>query len=177
MLLEEVFSVEEVREALNGCDGNKAPGPDGFNVSFIKKNWEDIEGDFMDLMHEFFKDGDKVKYLNHSFVTLIPKMLNSKSLSEYRPISLVNTLYKVLAKVLSNRMRKVVNEVIGETQIAFVAGLQIIDSFVVANEVINSWRREKDGGLMLKLDFEKAYDSVDHKFLDLCLEGMGFGER
>ncbi|KAK3224332.1 hypothetical protein Dsin_011357 [Dipteronia sinensis] len=174
---EEVFTVEEVREVLKECDGNKAPGPDGFKVNFIKKIRKDIEGDFMDFMQEYNLDGAKVKYLNHSFVTLIPKTLNLNSLSEYRPISLVNSLYKVLAKVLSNRMRKVLNEVIGEAQMAFVVRRQIIDSFVIANEVISNWRREKEGGIVLKLDFEKAYNSVDHKFLDLCLEGMGFGER
>ncbi|KAK2635548.1 hypothetical protein Ddye_030340 [Dipteronia dyeriana] len=68
------------------------------------------------------------------------------------------------------RLRNMANEVIGKAQMAFVARRQIIDSFVIANEVLSSWTSEKEGGIMLKLNFEKAYDSVDHKFLDSCLE-------
>ncbi|KAK0601643.1 hypothetical protein LWI29_026061 [Acer saccharum] len=69
------------------------------------------------------------------------------------------------------------NSVIGENQMAFVRGRQIMDSFVVAEEIIHSWRKDKEGGLLVKLDFEKAYDSVDHSFLDFILEEMGFGAR
>ncbi|KAK3188486.1 hypothetical protein Dsin_028047 [Dipteronia sinensis] len=96
---------------------------------------------------------------------------------DYRPIGLANSLYKVLARVLSNRLWKVMNGIIGEAQMAFVEKRQIIDSFVIANEVISSWIKEKNRGIVLKSDFEKASDSVDHKFLDLCLQGMGFGVR
>ena len=89
-MLEEVFSVEEVREALNGCDGNKVLGPDRFNVNFIKKCLKEIEGDFMSFMDEFFLDGANIGSLNHSFITLIPEVSNPRTLRDYRPISLVN---------------------------------------------------------------------------------------
>ncbi|KAK3175723.1 hypothetical protein Dsin_032610 [Dipteronia sinensis] len=91
-------------------------------------------------------------------------------MGDFRPISLVGAMYKVLAKVLANRMRNVMQSVIEDYQMAFIKNRQILDSFVIAEEVIHKWKTEKDGGLLVKLDFEKAYDSVDHTFVDNMLE-------
>lgn len=118
-----------------------------------------------------------MKELNNTFLALIPKKLAPESLNDYRPISLVGSMYKVLAKVLANRMKKVMCSVIGEIQTDFVENRQIIDSFVKANEIIHKWKYDQNGGLMVKLDFEKAYDSIDFSFLDNCKEQMGFGIR
>ncbi|KAK3220081.1 hypothetical protein Dsin_014051 [Dipteronia sinensis] len=81
-------------------------------------------------------------------------------------------MYKVLAKVLANRIRRVMESVIGDSQMDFIRNRQILDSFVIAEEVIHEWRKDKDGGLLVKLDFNKAYDSMDHIFMDNMLEGM-----
>ncbi|KAK3193895.1 hypothetical protein Dsin_025205 [Dipteronia sinensis] len=86
-------------------------------------------------------------------------------------------MYKVLVKVLANRLKKVMNLIIEDTQMAFVKNRQIVDSFVIDNEVIHSWMRDKEGGLLIKLDFEKAYDSMELSFLDSVLREMGFGDR
>ncbi|KAK3206584.1 hypothetical protein Dsin_020630 [Dipteronia sinensis] len=141
------FSVEEVKDPLNSCDGNNVLGSDGFNMNFIMTRWKDIEGDFMSFMNVFYLNGSKVSSLNHCFLTFIPKLVNPSSFNDYRPISLVKSIYMVLVKVLPNRLRKVMNGVIGESQMAFVENNQIIDSFVVANKIISSWKREKEGGL------------------------------
>ncbi|KAK3188760.1 hypothetical protein Dsin_028321 [Dipteronia sinensis] len=69
------------------------------------------------------------------------------------------------------------DSVIGDYQMAFIRDSQILDNFVIAEEVIHEWRKDREGGLMVKLDFEKAYNSVDHNFLDTMMEGMGFGVR
>ena len=98
-------------------------------------------------------------------------------MGDYRHVSLVGSMYKILAKVLANRLKRVMNSIIGDFQMAFVKGRQILDSFVIAEEVINKWKREEDGGMVIKLDFEKAYDCVDHGFLDDVLACMGFGEK
>ena len=96
-------------------------------------------------------------------------------MSDFRPISLVGSMYKVLAKVLANRMKKVISSVIKEAQMAFVSNRQILDSFVIAEEIIHHWKKGMvGGGLMVKLDFEKAYDSLDHSFLDDMMKEMGF---
>ncbi|KAK3219978.1 hypothetical protein Dsin_013948 [Dipteronia sinensis] len=136
--LEEKFSKEEVWVALTSCDGNKALGPDGF-----KENWSVICDDFMLFMEDFHRDGSIVKELNKTFIALIPKCVKPMTMKDFRPISLVGSFYKILAKVLANRMRKVINSVIGETQMAFVKSHQILDSFVVAEEIIHHWRKRK----------------------------------
>ncbi|KAK0599556.1 hypothetical protein LWI29_006326 [Acer saccharum] len=175
--LEESFSVEEVKVALDSCDGNKAPGPDGFNLNFIKENWSVISGDFMNFLEEFHRDGRVVKEINRSFITLIPKCVKPKIMKDFRPISLVGSFYKILAKILANRLRRVIGTVVGDTQMAFIKDRHILDGFVIAEEIIHYWKKGKEGGLMVKLDFEKAYDSVDHSFLDDILGDMGFGQK
>ncbi|KAK3206960.1 hypothetical protein Dsin_021006 [Dipteronia sinensis] len=175
--LERPFDVEEVKEAVSSCDGNKAPGPDGMNLNFIRANWEVVQEDFLRFIHEFYKEGSIVEELNNTFITLIPKCGRLETMSDFRPISLVGSMYKVLAKILANRLKSVMDVVIGETQMAFVKKRQIMDSFVIAEEIIHSWRKDNVGGLLLKLDFEKAYYSVDHNFLDSMMKDMGFGER
>ncbi|KAK2651365.1 hypothetical protein Ddye_011221 [Dipteronia dyeriana] len=175
--LEAKFSKEEVWEAVCNCDGNKDPGPDGINLNFVKVNWEVVGADFMNFIEEFHKDGSIVKEVNHSFINLIPKRLNPKTLGDFRPISLVIAMYKVLSKMLTNRLKRVLNSIIGDYQMAFVNDRQNMDSFVIAEEIIHDWKSSNEEGLLLKIDFEKAYDSVDHCFLDSLMEDFGFGEK
>ncbi|KAK2654436.1 hypothetical protein Ddye_014292 [Dipteronia dyeriana] len=100
---------DEVWEAVSSCDGNKAPGPDGLNLNFIKANWEVIRIDFI---KEFHSNEDIVKSLNNTFLALIPKCSKPDSMSDFRPISLVGSMYKILAKVLANLLKMVLNSVI-----------------------------------------------------------------
>ncbi|KAK3221461.1 hypothetical protein Dsin_008486 [Dipteronia sinensis] len=120
---------------------------------------------------------EKVTEAVKSCDVLISKIWKPPNMGDYRPISLVGAMYKVVAKVLANRIKKVIKSIIGETQMAFIKNLQILDSFVIVEEVIHKWRKSEEGGLLVKLDFEKAYDSVDHMFLKDMMEGMGFGSK
>ncbi|KAK3231168.1 hypothetical protein Dsin_003049 [Dipteronia sinensis] len=86
-------------------------------------------------------------------------------------------MYKVLAKVLDNRFRNIMKSIIGESQMAFVKNRQKSDSLVIAEDIVHSWKSDKEGGLLVKLDFEKTYNSVDHGFLDSMMEEMGFGSK
>ncbi|KAK2642619.1 hypothetical protein Ddye_024382 [Dipteronia dyeriana] len=147
--LDEDFCPENVLLALKDCDGNKAPGSDDLNLNFIKGKWASIEEDFLNFLKEFHKDGLIIKHLNRNFLALIPKIHNPTYLSDYRPISLVGALYKLLIKVLANRLKKVMNGIKGVTQMAFVKGRQIMDSFVIANEIIHSWKKDSEWGLVV----------------------------
>ncbi|KAK2651321.1 hypothetical protein Ddye_018810 [Dipteronia dyeriana] len=129
----------------------------------------------MNFIYEFHMNASVIKDLNRVFIALIPKVQFPDSIKDFRPNSLVSSMYKVLAKVLASRLRKITNSIIGETQMAFISHRQIFDSFVIAEETVHKWRKDKEGGLLVKLDFEKAYDSVDHCFLDFMMDGMGFG--
>ncbi|KAK2653870.1 hypothetical protein Ddye_013726 [Dipteronia dyeriana] len=112
LALERKFSAEEVWEAICDCDGNKAPGPDDFNLNIIKANWEVVRVDFLGFMEEFYNDGSVVKHMIRTFIALVPKIKNLVHLKEFRPISLVGSVYKVLAKVLTNRLKKVMGRII-----------------------------------------------------------------
>ncbi|KAK2639290.1 hypothetical protein Ddye_027085 [Dipteronia dyeriana] len=133
--LESVFSVEEVWEALCDCDENNALGPDGLNLNFVKKNWDWIKEYFIRFLHAFYEDELLISDFNCTFIALIPKVKNLESLKDYRPISLVGFMYKVVAKILVNRLKRVMNALIGPTQMAFVKKRQIVDSFVIVEEI------------------------------------------
>lgn len=176
-ILEREFTEEEVWAAIKDCDGNKAPGPDGFNMMFFQKGWKFLKGNIMKFMKEFYSNNKLGYGVNCFFVSLIPKKENPSSLLEYRPISLINSPYKVLSKVLANRIRLVLPSVIDKAQSTFVGGRNIMDGVLIANEVVDWWKKSRKKGLSLKLDFQKAYDTVNWNCLLQMLSSFGFGLR
>jgi len=126
------------------------------------------------FVSDFHRNGRLLKGINNTFITLIPKKDCPQSLNDYHPISLVGRLYKVLAKLLANRLRGVIGNVISDSQSAFVKGRQILDGILVANEVVDEAKKLNKNLLMFKVDFEKAYDSVDWKYLDSVMCKMSF---
>ncbi|XP_045791342.1 uncharacterized protein LOC123886049 [Trifolium pratense] len=168
------FSETEVKQAVWDCDSYKSPGPDGINFSFIKDFWVELRGDVMRFISDFHRNGRLTKGINSTFIALIPKTDSPQRLSDFRPISLVGSLYKILAKVLANRLRQVIGSVISESQIAFVKNRQILDGILIANEVVDEARKSKKDLLLFKVDFEKAYDSVDWGYLDAVMGRMAF---
>ncbi|KAJ9556398.1 hypothetical protein OSB04_011012 [Centaurea solstitialis] len=175
--LERRFTEEEVWNALNDCGNNKSPGPDGFTMGFLKKFWSIIKGDLMAALHWFWEKEDLSIGCNSSFVTLIPKNTSPIGLNDFRPISLVGILYKVLTKVLAERMKSVLENVISNVQSAFLKGRSVLDGVLVANETVSYLKRLKKKCLIFKVDFEKGYDSVSWEFLLDMLEKMGFGQK
>ncbi|XP_057809058.1 uncharacterized protein LOC131023530 [Salvia miltiorrhiza] len=168
------FTEEEAKEAVWSCDESKSPGPDGFNLCFWKSSWEVIKGDFIKLLQEFHENGKIPKGGNSSFITLIPKKEEACSLDDYRPISLIGSIYKVIAKILAQRLSAVMDSIISENQSAFIKGRFILDGVVILSEVIEEAKREKNGRMIFKIDFAKAYDSVEWDFIDSMLERFNF---
>jgi hypothetical protein len=111
------------------------------------------------------------------FVTLIPKVNSPYSLSGFRPISLLGCLYKLIAKVLAKRLAKVMDSVISSNQSAFIKGRNLVDCVVIVNEVVDLAKKAKKDCLIIKVDFEKAYDSVDWGFLEYMLIRCGFCDK
>ena len=126
---------------------------------------------------EFHELGRFVKQLNVTFLVLIPKKQSVEDLKDLRLISLVGGLYKILTKVLANRIKRVLDKVISKSQNAFVEGRQILDVVLIANEIVDSTLRRKECGLICKLDIEKAYDTISWEFLYQVMGKMGFGGR
>lgn len=115
--------------------------------------------------------------LNAAFIALIPKSNHPASASDYQPISLIGSVYKLIAKVLTGRLQKVMPYLLSETQFTFTKGRQIADRIMIANEVVDAMNKSESGGILLKLDFAKAYDNVDWNFLLGTMSEMGFGQR
>lgn len=168
-------SAEEIKQAVWDCGATKAPGPDGYNFNFIKKCWSVVGADFVNCISNFFISGSLPRNANMTWVTLIPKIDDAEEIQDYRPISMIGCIYKVIAKVLANRMRSVMANLVGESQSAFVQGRQILDGALIANEAVHWVKRRKKEAIIMKLDFRKAYDSVRWIFVDQVLEKMGFG--
>ena len=168
------FSEEEVWKAINDLGKDKAPGPDGFNIDFFQHCWNVVKKDISDLFAEFHKYGSFEKSLNATFITLLPKVAGAEDIYKFRPISLVGSVYKILAKVLASRLRLVIGKIVGPYQHAFVAGCQILDAALVANECVDACLKSNLPSLICKLDIEKAYDRVSWGFLMTILERMGF---
>lgn len=160
--------------AIENCDNSKSPGPDGFNFKFIKVCWAIIKRDFLQMLSDFHEHGRLVCGINPSFIALIPKKEDASCLSDYRPISLIGCAYKILAKLLASRLSKVMDKLISINQSTFVGGRNIMDGVVILNEAIEEAKRRKLERVFFKIDFAKAYDSVDWNFLDMMLKGFGF---
>lgn len=175
--LEVPFTVDEIHSALMDMNGDKAPGPDGFTGAFWQTCWEFVKEEILELFMEFFVQKSFAKSLNTTFLVLIPKKGGAEDLGDFRPISLLGGLYKLMAKVLANRLKKVLGKVVSLDQNAFVRGRQILDASLIANEVIDFWYKRKEKGLICKLDIEKAYDNINWDFLMKVLKKMGFGTR
>ena len=161
------FHAWEVELALKQMAPLKAPGPDGMPPLFYQNFWELVSGDVIHDILCFLNTGSLPKSLNHTFITLIPKTKNLESVTEYRPISLCNVLYKIFSKVLANRLKRVLPKIILEHQSAFLKGRLITNNILVAFETLHYMKNHNFGNtssMALKLDMSKAYDQVEWSF-------------
>jgi len=173
----EVFSETEVKEAVWMCVGSKSPGPYGFNFNFIKSNWETLKEDIMEVVYSFQESGIFPMGCNESFIALVPKVKDPVMIDQFRPISLVGTMYKIITKAMSHHIKNFLPLVIDENQSVFLKGRGMLESVLMANEVIEEVRRCRRSGVFFKVDFEKAYDSVRWSFLLDMFHRMGFHSK
>ncbi|KAJ0638467.1 putative RNA-directed DNA polymerase [Helianthus annuus] len=171
------FSLIEIKDAVWDCDGDRAPGPDGFNFKFIKRFWEGFQNDFIALFNKFYADGTLNSCCTSSFLALIPKVKDPASPMDFRPISLIGVINKVISKVLVNRLKGIMGKIISEEQSAFLAGRNIMDGPLILNEIVSWLKVKKKVGMIFKVDINKAYDSLSWKFLDSIMEQMNFPAR
>lgn len=171
------FHRSEIEEALAEMHPGKSPGPDGFPALFYKKYWDLVGDDVCGLVLDFLNHGRMSENLNYTYVVLIPKVKNPTKMTELRPISLCNVSYKLISKVLANRLKVFLPNIIDENQRAFVLGRLITDNIILSSEVFHAMRNNKarkKGIMALKLDMSKAYDRVEWDYLACVLINMRF---
>ncbi|GAU25843.1 hypothetical protein TSUD_31070 [Trifolium subterraneum] len=169
----------EIQQALFQMHPDKSPGPDGFNPSFCQRFWEQCSDDIFSVASTWLERGYFPTSLNEKNICLIPKCDNPTSMKDLRPISLCNVLYKMISKVLANRLKCCLDKCVSQEQSAFVEGRSILDNALIATEVIHALKRKtqgRRGELTLKIDITKAYDKVDWGFLRGVMTKMGFSD-
>ncbi|KAK1632760.1 hypothetical protein QYE76_007075 [Lolium multiflorum] len=158
------FTAAEVKEALESIGDLKAPGVDGLPSIFYKKSWDIVGEKVTAEVIEVLNGGPMPEGWNDTCVVLIPKTKNPESMKDLRPISLCNVVYKLVSKVLANRLKQVLPEIISPNQSAFVPGRLIMDNILLAYECthyMKNKRNGREGFAAVKLDMSKAYDRVD----------------
>nr|GEV45743.1 RNA-directed DNA polymerase, eukaryota [Tanacetum cinerariifolium] len=171
------ISSDEIRTAVWDYGENKSPGPDGYTIEFFRRYWNVIGLDFCLAVDCFFENETFPRGCNASFIALIPKVMDAKLVTDFRPISLIESVYKVVTKILANRLATVISDLVSNTQSAFVAKRQILDGPFILNEVLSWCKRKRKQALVFKVDFAKAYDSVRWDFLLDIIHAFGFGSR
>jgi len=168
------FSEKEIRDAVFQMEHNKSPGPDGFPAEFYQFFWETIKADLIQLFVEFHRGELPLHSLNFGVITLLPKKEDATKVQQYRLICLLNVSFKIFTKVLTNRLSVVAQKIIRPSQTAFIPGRHILEGVVILHETIHEMHKKKKNGVILKLDFEKAYDKVKWPFLQQVLRMKGF---
>ncbi|GJR57128.1 putative RNA-directed DNA polymerase, eukaryota, reverse transcriptase zinc-binding domain protein [Tanacetum coccineum] len=176
-LLDHSFTPLKIKKAVWDCNGDKAPGPDGFTFKFIKKNWDVLKDDIISYVQEFENSAYIPRGCNSSFITLIHKIEDPLSIGDYRPISLIGCQYKIITKVLANRLALVISSVISKVKMAYIKGRQIIDGPLIVDEIISWVKKYKKRLMFLKLDFKKAFDTLNWSFLISIMEQMSFSPK
>ena len=174
--LDKPFEPEKLRTALFQMSPSKAPGIDGFTAGFFHRHWNLVQGALVSAILGFLNGGDLPVGFNDTSITLIPKVKNPQNITQYRPISLCPVPYKIGAKMITNRMKEIMDAVVGEEQSAFVPGRLITDNVVVAFESVNTMRRRKKGKnytCAIKLDMMKAYDMLEWPYLRAVMLKLG----
>ncbi|XP_048623608.1 uncharacterized protein LOC125592465 [Brassica napus] len=169
----------EVKLALFAMLPKKAPGPDGMTALFYQKFWDIVKEDLTHMVNQFLFHGEVANGLNDTNICLIPKTTRPNVMSQFRPISLCNVSYKIISKVLCQRLRKVLPDRISETQSAFVAGRHISDNIMIAQEMFHALRTKPSGRnkrMAIKTDMSKAYDRMEWSFIEAVMRKMGFSE-
>jgi hypothetical protein len=145
--------------------------------SFFRKCWPIIKKDIYDLCNQFHDGSLNLQSINRSYITLIPNNSASATTHDFRPISLLNCALKIITKILANRLQKVIMRLIHENQYGFIKSRFIHDCLAWSYEYIHKCHKLIKEIIIHKLDFEKAFDMVEHSVMLDILKHKGFGEK
>lgn len=157
---------------------DKSPGPDGYTSEFFKVSWAIMGGDFVIAVQSFFDKGFLPKGINSTILVLIPKNNDAIFMKDYRSISCCNVIYKVISKLLTNRMKKLIPLFISLNQSAFVKNRLLMEKVLLASELVKCYHKDSvTERCAVKIDVSNAFDSVQWSFLFAVLATLNFPEK
>jgi hypothetical protein len=158
------FSLEELDNLVQDMKSDTAPGPDGLHVQFLKKLWPLIRMGVLHIVNDFLLGRIDISRLNFGVLSLIPKVPGADNISQFRPIALINVIFKMVSKAVATKLDPIANRVISPNQTSFIKGRFILDGILALHEVVHEVKAKREARILLKLDFEKAYDMVNWDF-------------
>jgi hypothetical protein len=171
------YTALDVTKTIKDLKSNSAPGPDGLNALFYHKYWDIIGQDIIEYSLNILNNNGSPKDINHTYISLIPKLSSPNFPSDFRPISLCNVILKIVTKTIANRIKNVLPSIINDQQSAFLPGRLITDNALIVFEAFHYIKRprKKDNGFVgIKLDIAKAYDNLEWNFIENIMRAMGF---
>ncbi|XP_039173652.1 uncharacterized protein LOC120296067 [Eucalyptus grandis] len=169
---------DEIKDTLFSLATGKAPWADGFNVEFFKHSWDVVGASVILAVRDFFVNVSQLKQINTTIIALVPKIPNASTVHDFRPIACCNTIYKCITKLIANRLSCVLPSIISLPQNAFVKGRHIGDNILVAQELFSGFHHDPyRPKCVIKVDFRKAYDTVNREFIEVCLQAFGFPQH
>nr|GEV54230.1 RNA-directed DNA polymerase, eukaryota [Tanacetum cinerariifolium] len=171
--LESSVACDEIKHTFWDCGTNKSFGPDGFTFEFFQKYWKIIDHDVVAAV----SPGSFPPGCSSSFIALIPKKQEAKMVKYFCPISLIGSVYKIITKVLANRLSHVISNLVSNVQSAFVSDRKILDGPFILNELLLWCKHKNSKALIFRIDFEKVFDLVRRDYLDVVLSNFGFGTK
>lgn len=174
-MLTNLPTFDEVKSVILSMNGSSAPSPDGFGGSFYQSFWHINDEDLFKSVWQFFKYNWILPGLNSKLVSLIPKFAEADKIEDYKPISLANFQFKVITKVLADRLSIIAPKIVSPQQRGYIKGRQISECVCITSEAINMLDNKSFGGnLALKFDIKKAFDTLDWEFQLKVLSTFGF---
>ena len=174
------YTEQEIKLALFQMFPSKAPGPDGFPAHFFQRHWSLCGEEITRAVVRILTGEDDSASINSTLLVLIPKVASPNQLTQFRPISLCNVLFKIASKVQANRLKLILPEIISDEQSAFVPGRLITDNIITAYECLHFMKKKKVRNRAfgaLKLDMMKAYDRVEWEYLESIMRRLGFRQN
>ncbi|WCJ39165.1 DNAse I-like superfamily protein [Euphorbia peplus] len=165
----------EICVSVSSMNGSSAPGPDGFTGVFYQTFWDIVGPDVCNMVRWFFHHGVISTGLNSNLMVLLPKVEGAMNIEQYRPIVMSNFSFKIISKILADRLAIVAAKIVSENQFGFIKGRSIHQCIAIASEGVNSLSKKCYGGhLAMKIDIQKAFDTLDWNFLLQVMESFGF---
>ncbi|XP_074278270.1 uncharacterized protein LOC141601863 [Silene latifolia] len=171
-LLTQVVTDDEIKKVMFSIPGTKAPGPDGYSSQFFKDSWAIVGKDVCAAVRNMISTGNILKESNNTILTLLPKVDLPDTVMQFRPIACCNTVYKCMAKVVCSRLSSILPDIIHLSQSAFIAGRDIVGNILICQDLIKLYKRKNcSPRLMMNIDLQKAYDSIEWSYLNEMLRG------